>query len=277
MKEIREATKRNVVEFYDRTVVTYHDGNYLREGPYSPLKFRQHYIERMIEERNLPRGARILDVGCGPGELVLELTRKGYDAWGVDISSGMVVEATRTLENGGFPGFRQIRVGDIEELDFPDQSCDVVVAAGVLEYQKQDGKALSEMRRVLKKGGYLILNVTNRTSYVTYSEELYLWMKRQPFVKRMLNLAKGGVLRQGAVSDFPWRRVHSPRKFDRELAARGFRKVKHNYFRFSPLPVPFDSLLRSVCGPGGRYMERLTESPIGFIGGGYLVLCSKEE
>ena len=259
-----------------KPLCSYHDGNYLREGPYSPLKFRQQYIERMIEERNLPTGAKILDVGCGPGELVLELTRKGYDAWGVDISSGMVVEARRTLENGGFPGFRQIRVGDIEELDFPDQSCDVVVAAGVLEYLQEDARALSEMRRVLKKDGYLILNVTNRTSYLTYSEELYLWMKRQPFAKRMLNLAKEGILRQGAVSDFPWRRVHSPRQFDRELATLGLRKIKHNYFRFSPLPVPFDSLLRFLCGPAGRYMERLTESPIGFIGGGYLVLCSKE-
>ena len=133
------------------------------------------------------------------------------------------------------------------------------------------------MRRVLKRGGYLILNITNRTSYVTCSEGLYLWMKRQPIAKQLLNLAKGAVLRKGTVSDFPWRRVHSPKRFDRQLAALGFRKVKHNYFRFSPLPVPFDSLFSSVCGPVGRFMEKLTESPIGFIGGGYLVLCSKKE
>jgi len=274
--ETAEKVKRNVAEFYDRTYLSYHQGHYQESGPYSPLKYRQSYIEEMVEDCHLPGGAKILDTGCGPGELVLALTTKGYDVWGVDISSAMVKEATKTLEGGGFRGFRQIRQGDVENLEFADGSFDVVIAAGVLEYQKEDARFLSEMNRVVRKGGHLILNVTNRSSYVTRSEELYLRLKRKPVVKRLLHFFKNAILRKGPISDFPSRRVHRPKQFDRELAVFGFRKIRHNYFRFSLLPAPFDALLGSLSLAAGRYMERWTQSPIGFIGGGYLVFCKKD-
>lgn len=275
-KENEKDTKRSIATFYDRTFSSYHDQHYLRSGPYSPLKYRQYYIEKMLEECELPRNARVLDVGCGPGELVLWLTKQGIDAWGVDISAGMVEEATRTLRDGGFADFEKVRVGDIENLEFSDGSFDVVVCSGVIEYQQEDTKSLSEMSRVLKKGGFLILNVTNKNSYVTMSEQLYLWLKRQYVTKKVVDFAKGSVLGKGSASDFPFRRIHSPRRFDRTLADFGFRKIRHNYFRFSPLPVPFDSVFGSICEPMGKRMEQLTAGPFGFIGGGYLVLCSKE-
>lgn len=271
-----EKIKRNVEAFYDRTYDAYHKMHYEKGIPYSPLKFRQAYIEQMVDECALPPGAKILDTGCGPGELILALTKKGYDVWGVDISTGMVEEATKTLEKGGYPGFNQVRQGDVERLEFADESFDIVISSGVLEYQEKDGPFLSEMNRVLKKGGHLILNVTNSSSYVTQSEAVYLWLKRNPVVKRLFSAVKGGVLRKGTVSDFPWRRIHRPKAFDRELAAFGFRKTRHNYFRFSQLPAPFDQVFGSFSSSAGRYMERWTQRPIGFVGGGYLVCCKKE-
>lgn len=277
MKEGHSILKEELVKFYDRTFVDYHEANYLREGVYSPLKYRQFYIEKMIENQRVPQGSRILDVGCGPGELVLQLLGKAYNVWGIDISPGMVQEATKTVQNGGFPGFQQISRGDVEKLEFEDEFFDVVVAAGVLEYQKDDARALSEMRRVLKKGGYLVLNITNRYSYVTSSESMYLWLKRNRLTQRVLNFVKQHILRRGRLNDFPQRRVHSPKQFDKELAALGFKKVAHNYFRFSPLPVPFDSILSFLCRPAGAYMERLTTSRFGPLGGGYLVLCSRSD
>lgn len=277
MKTTRQQVKKNLATFYDQSSREYHHWNYLAIKDYSPLRYRQHYIQKMIQNQHVPRGARILDVGSGPGELVLWLLREGYSVWGVDISAGMVEEARKTIQEGGFSCIQQISVGDIENLDFGDEFFDVVVAAGVLEYQKEDGRALSEMRRVLKKGGYLILNVTNRYSYVTLSENVYLWLKRKLITRAMLNFAKGQILHMGQVTDFPERRTHSPRQFDKEVVGLGFKKVAYNYFRFSPLPVPFDSIFGFVCGPIGRYMEGLTNSPVGLAGGGYLVLFMKAE
>jgi len=52
-----------------------------------------------------------------------------------------------------------VSVGDIEKLAFETAAFDVVIASGVIEYQKDDREALLEMRRVLTRNGHLILNV----------------------------------------------------------------------------------------------------------------------
>jgi ubiquinone/menaquinone biosynthesis C-methylase UbiE len=253
----------------------YHEQNYLNEGEYLPLRYRQLYIERMIEELRLVAGAKVLDVGCGPGELVLHLLRQGYDALGIDISPAMIQEAVGTLRSNGLDAANRFSVGDIEHLEFPDGFFDVVVAAGVIEYQKTDGPTLAEMNRVIKRGGHLILNVTNRYSYTTLFETPYRWLK-----KSSVGLATlGGIKRlmgREEVHEFPDRRTHSPAGFDRALSEFGFMKVRHNYFHFSPLPIPFDNLLRFLCQPVGRRMESFTSSPLGSLGGGYLVMSRRE-
>lgn len=269
--------KRRLVDHYDRGARQYHEANYARNDSYSALQHRQFYIECMFEKQPIPKGARILDVGCGPGELVLSLLKKGYDVWGVDISQGMVAEAIGVLEADGFAATDGISVGDIEKLEFEDCFFDVVVAAGVIEYQSDDEQALSEMHRVLKPGGYLILNVTNRYSYLGMLDGAYRWLKKHDATRHLLRFVKGGLLGQGELHDFPERRTHSPRAFDRTLAAFGFRKTAHNYFHFSPLPPPLDSVFPAMCKPAGQWLERLTDRPLGrLLGGGYLVMASKE-
>src|SRR5262245_61772486 len=152
MNENRELIKQKIAAIYDKSALRYHTQHYVSPSVYSPLQYRQHYIETLIQSQNIPSGSRILDVGCGPGELIVSLLRKDYDLWGVDISRGMIEEAVRTIRNSGFPEWNQASVGDIEKLNFNDNFFDVVVASGVIEYQKDDEKALAEMNRVLKKG-----------------------------------------------------------------------------------------------------------------------------
>ncbi|HXM20961.1 MAG TPA: methyltransferase domain-containing protein [Terriglobales bacterium] len=274
MHEDVTVIKANLVQHYDHAR-EYHEQNYLNGGEYLPLRYRQYYIEKMIEGLQLAAGAQVLDVGCGPGELVLHLLRKGYDARGIDISPAMIQEAIGTLRSNGFDAADRFSVGDIERLEFPDGSFDVVVAAGVIEYQKTDGPTLTEMNRVIKRGGHLILNVTNRYSYTTLFETPYRWLKKSSFGFAML----GGMKRligRGEVHEFPDRRTHSPAGFDRALSEFGFTKVRHNYFHFSPLPIPLDNLLRCICHPVGRRMESLTSSPLSNLGGGYLVMSRRE-
>jgi ubiquinone/menaquinone biosynthesis C-methylase UbiE len=51
-----------------------------------------------------------------------------------------------------------LRKGNIEKLDYENETFDVVIASGVIEYLKTDGQAMKEMARVLKRNGILILN-----------------------------------------------------------------------------------------------------------------------
>ena len=250
--------------------------HYVVTSSYSPLKQRQRYIEEMINDLNLPKGARILDVGCGPGELVLTLLQRGYDAVGIDISQGMIEIAEKTIRNAGFGDYSGVSVGDIEKLTFEPGAFDVVVASGVIEYQKDDRAALEQMTRVLKPGGYLIVNVTNRYSFVTISENAYKRVKTIAPVRRVLSVARRWILRDGTLTDIPWNRTHAPGQFDRELNRYGYQKLTHNYFRFSPVPVPLDSLFPSGCRAAGSWMERFSRGPLGILGGGYLVMARKQ-
>jgi len=114
------------------------------------LVSRRRFALEMLEAR-VPPGSTILDIGCGTGHLAGELMRRGYQAWGVDLSSAMV-EYAREHYNP-----EQFRVGDIERIPFPDNTFDGVMCLGVMEYLEKDEPALREMWRVLKPGGRAVI------------------------------------------------------------------------------------------------------------------------
>jgi hypothetical protein len=131
------------------------------------------------------------------------------------------------------------------------------------------------MGRVLKSRGYLILNVTNRFAYIGILEELYRWAKSGRVGWAVLSFIKQQLLRREELHRFPDRRTHSPFQFDRVLKEHGFEKITHNYFHFSPLPTPLDSVLGPACSRIGKLMERFTVSRLAtLLGGGYLARVS---
>src|SRR4030042_1714206 len=129
MIDAQDSSKKDLAGFYDRSARDYQQANYANEG-YSPLRYRQHYIETMIESVAPQRGT-VLDVGCGPGELLLALAQSGHQIWGVDISSAMVEMASLLLESNGYPAAARVLVGGKEALLFDEGFFDVIVAAAV--------------------------------------------------------------------------------------------------------------------------------------------------
>jgi demethylmenaquinone methyltransferase / 2-methoxy-6-polyprenyl-1,4-benzoquinol methylase len=103
---------------------------------------------RVVRELGLPRGARVLDLGCGTGDLCRELRRAGYRALGVDMAAGMLAHA-RTAS----PLFR----ADMSRLPFGDASADGVVSGFALRNVVDLGACLREAARVLRPGGRAVL------------------------------------------------------------------------------------------------------------------------
>ncbi|SEL50308.1 class I SAM-dependent methyltransferase [Streptacidiphilus jiangxiensis] len=100
-------------------------------------------------------GRRILDAGCGSGPLFAALRERGATVSGFDASAGMLELARRRLGEDA-----DLRVADLgSPLPYPDDSFDDVVASLVFHYLEDWGPALSEVRRVLKPGGRLIMSV----------------------------------------------------------------------------------------------------------------------
>ena len=105
------------------------------------------------------RPARILEVGCGEGELAARMQRElGADLLAVDQSERMV-EITRARGVDA-------RVGTVERLDLPDGSFDCVVAAWMLFHVSDVHRALAEIVRVLEPGGRLVA-VTNGADHLS--------------------------------------------------------------------------------------------------------------
>lgn len=100
-------------------------------------------------------GLSLLDAGCGTGG-TMEALRQMQEApalHGIDISP-LAVDFTRSR------GFEKVAAGSIDVLPFADHSFDVVVSLDVLYHEGLDEqKAVQEFFRVLKPGGFLILNL----------------------------------------------------------------------------------------------------------------------
>jgi ubiquinone/menaquinone biosynthesis C-methylase UbiE len=102
-------------------------------------------------------GLRILDAGCGRGEVLLACARRGAEVAGVDYSEAAVEITRETLSE--FPG-ADVRVGDVTALPWPDDSFDRVQFSDVIEHldPPQTIPALRELHRVLRPGGYLLVH-----------------------------------------------------------------------------------------------------------------------
>jgi SAM-dependent methyltransferase len=102
----------------------------------------------------LEAGLSLLDVGCGPGTITVDLARRlaPGKVVGIDASPQIVEQAAGLAYDEGVQN-AQFRVGDVYALDFPDDTFDIVHAHQVLQHVANPVAAMKEVRRVLKPGG----------------------------------------------------------------------------------------------------------------------------
>lgn len=269
--------KDTIKKYYDTVAVKYNYDFYQKKDSYPPLKYRHNYILKMIEQEKLPEPCTILDIGCGPGEMVCDLVKDNREILGLDISEEMIAIAKQKLEKK-VTNIQNVylAVGDIENLTFYDKTFDVIICAGVVEYLENDDKWVVELSRVLKPGGILIVNITNKYAIRRWSLFLFENLKTIPFLLHGMNFLKERILYKGKVVQFPFKpRTHSPKKFDNFLKTHGFNKISHNYFSFCIMPYPFDTLLSFISVPVRRYLEKFSEYNMIVWGTGYIVKVRK--
>jgi SAM-dependent methyltransferase len=137
------------------------------------------------------KNSKILDVGCGTGRH-LALFDGSNELHGLDLSESMLAEAAVKNPSAKFCS------GSADSLPYPDGTFDVVMSSRVLQHLKDQKKAVSEMARVLKPGGRLVLLSYNSWSLLCLYKQV-----RMGCVGRVLNIVVKPLL--GRRSFFnPW-------------------------------------------------------------------------
>jgi ubiquinone/menaquinone biosynthesis C-methylase UbiE len=157
-----------VRKYYDETIG--HESQRLDENIYRRLE-KDMTLRTII--RHVPKGARILDVGGGPGAYLEPLLRAGFDPWLCDLSDENVARAqTRAVELGLSDIETRITQADATSLkQYGPASFDAALALGPFYHlleKKARQKALREISRIVKPGGILILALLPRLHPLRY-------------------------------------------------------------------------------------------------------------
>jgi phosphatidylethanolamine/phosphatidyl-N-methylethanolamine N-methyltransferase len=139
-------------------------------------------------------GGRILEAGVGTG-ISLPLYRKDCKLVGIDISHSMLDKARERVRRLGLTNVENIAVMDVEDLLYPDDSFDVVIAQYVVTAVPDPERALDEFYRVLRPGGEIII-ATRISALDGLRDRIEKWL--MPLTSRL-----------GWRTEFPWSRYEA--------------------------------------------------------------------
>ena len=169
-------------------------------------------------------GKRVLDIGCGAGQLSLALSQQNASVIGIDVSSRMVELAKKRLGNQ-----IEFRVHDLSQpLPFEDSSFDIVVASLVMHYLEDWIPALREIRRVLTPQGCMAFSTHHPTmdwklhspaNYFTKKQSTEVWVKggkpfevttwRRPLAEISREISEAGLVISRIDEPMPQPSLHS--------------------------------------------------------------------
>jgi len=122
--------------------------------------------------RLIGSGKRVLDIGCSDGIIGSLLMRQNNEVYGIELSHISALKAKRS-------GLEVFRADSNKLLPFLDSYFDVVFAGEIIEHIVDVDKFLEEIKRVLKRNGFLVLTTPNLASL---GRRLLLFWGRDPFI-----------------------------------------------------------------------------------------------
>ncbi|MFH0869100.1 MAG: class I SAM-dependent methyltransferase [archaeon] len=134
----------------------------------------------------LPKGAKVLDVGCGNGRKTDYISKKGFDATGIDSSGVAIKFAGKTFPNAAF------KQGFVENLPFKKNSFDAVVSIAVLHCLSAASRKryADEIYRVLKPGGILYMLTLAADDKTINKPKIYMHLSDASEIRKLFRSFK---------------------------------------------------------------------------------------
>ena len=124
---------------------------------------RKARVEEFLVSHMRP-GQSVLDVGCGTGPMVDFFCSRGLHYCGLDVAQGMLDSISRQFSNAPYKERIELQIGSSESIPYPDNSFDLIVGMGLLEYLDDMAPTFSEIARVVKPEGLAVLTIPNLIS-----------------------------------------------------------------------------------------------------------------
>jgi ubiquinone/menaquinone biosynthesis C-methylase UbiE len=168
---------------------------------------------------------KILEIGCGIGSVVFELSKQGYDITGTDISQEAIAYGLKKYGN------IKLQVQPAEILQFEDQAFNIVMSFDLFEHIAQVDRHITEVYRVLRPGGYYLFQTPNKysnTIFETFKSKSFKWRHAHPS-------------------------LHTPRQLKKRLAKYGF---ESQFVKMNPINE-FTIKKLQRFGPIGRIFKHI--------------------
>lgn len=183
-------------------------------------------LAAIIELLNLPDGAHVLDIGCGPGWTSTFLARQGYTVYGFDLAPDMIKIAEQRAVREGVSTHCEFAVADSEQFEF-DREFDAVLVYDTLHHTQNEQAVLANCYRHLRIGGKILI-----------AEPGWLHGRRARNVTEELGVTERGF---------------SPRELRSTLARAGFKQVRHYVPTYRPFMASPLAALKSALYDLGYY------------------------
>ena len=108
-----------------------------------------------LERLKIAPGTRVLDLGCGAGQIAIPAAKAGAEVTGIDIAANLIGQARKRAADEGVTV--RFEVADAEELPFPDGSFDLVVSLIGAMFAPRPDRVAAEMERVCRHGGRIAM------------------------------------------------------------------------------------------------------------------------
>jgi SAM-dependent methyltransferase len=235
-----EERKIKEIEYYDKEAEESQGGEVKEagsRGEFDPLVLESYrFLYKVLAEKG--GGKKILDYGCGTGVHLANLGKTGKEIMGIDLSYKSLELAQNRIREKNLQKKARVLLMDCEELEFEDNSFDVVFDGGTFSSLDMK-KVLPELSRVLRPKGFLI-------GIETFGHNPFTNLKRK------INIMVG--------SRTSWAAGHILKTSDLKAFENYFGRIETHFFHIvSWAAFPFLNL------PGGKFLLKLLEKTDRFL------------